>query len=148
MAKFILNKAEVQAKTGLTLVYSFFVLFAVNAAVVYLANKLFPADVVLGTYSISPWWALHHSMTKLSLIAVFAIPFVYYHEWKRGKDYSPKEWMLAYFVVNVVGIWMITRFAENMGMGISHWWVAVLLAVALDWAQGFAMMTVSKFQQR
>lgn len=148
MAKLIMNKAEVQAKTALTLVYSFFVLFAVNALVIYLANALFPADVVLGTYSISSWWALHHSVTKLSLIVTFAIAFVYYHEWKRGKDYSPREWMLAYFAVNTVAVWMITRFAENMGLGISHWWVAVLLAVALDWAQGFAMMTVAKFQQR
>ena len=148
MVKLLVNKAEIQAKVGLTLVFSYFVLFFVNLFVVYIANQLFPQDVVLGTYSLSTWWALHHSMTKLALINTFVIPLVYYHEWKRGSVYSPKEWMLAYFAVNTVAIWGITRFAQVFGLGISHWWVALLLAAALDWAQGIAMMALGKLQIR
>lgn len=148
MVKLLVSKAEIQAKTGLTLIFSFFVLFLVDVFVVYLANQLFPADVVLGTYSISLGWALHHSMARLALINMFVIPLVYYHEWKRGSNYSPKEWMLVYFVVNTLAIWGITRFAEAIGLGISHWWVALLLAAALDWAQGIAMMGLGKLLPR
>jgi hypothetical protein len=54
--------------------------------------------------------------------------------------------MLAYFVVDTLAIYGITRFASVMGIGISHWWVALLLGVALDWTQGMGMMALSKVQ--
>lgn len=148
MAKLFVSKAEIQAKSGLTLIYSFCVLFLVNALVIWVANRLFPHDVVLGTRALTLGWALHLSVTKLTVITTFVIPLVYFHEWKRGQVYSPKEWMITYFLVDTAAVWLIARFAGHLGLGISHWWIAVLLGVALDWVQGFAMMTMSKIQSR
>jgi hypothetical protein len=52
--------------------------------------------------------------------------------------------MLTYFAINIVALWEITRFAENLGLGVSSWVVVILLAAALDWAQGMAMMAAGK----
>jgi hypothetical protein len=83
-------------------------------------------------------------MSALTLFNTFMIPLVHYHEALRGRMYSPKEWMLAYFVLNFVGLWLLGRFAENLGLGLSAWWVSLLLATALDWIQGLAMMALDK----
>lgn len=139
-----LSKEKVQAQHGLMMFYTFLILFAVNSLVIMIANKLFPTHVVLGTYSISYWWALYHSIFKLTVIAVFVMPFITFYEWKNNVMFTPKQWMLTYFVVNIVSIWEITRFAENLGLGVSSWLVVVLLAVALDWVQGMAMMAAGK----
>lgn len=115
--------------------------------VLFIANAIFPANVVLGTYSLTPAWALILVAEKLALIGVLAMPFVTYQEWKREKDFSPRDWMLTYFVVNTVAIWLISRFAANLGFGISSWFVAILLGAALDWVQGLAMMAYGKLVQ-
>lgn len=140
-----LSKEKVQAKHSLMVIYSFFTLFLVNVLVVYLANFFFPAYVVLGTGTISYWWAVCHSMGKLALIGVAAMLLVTYYEWYRGKNFSPKEWMATYLVVNFVGLWAIARFATNLGLGLSSWVVALFLAAILDWVQGLAMMALGKY---
>ena len=138
------SKPNLVSSTGLIIPLSFIVLFAVNTVVLYLANLLFPEFVVLGTFSISASWAIFHSMILLALLDTFAIPVVHYIESKRGAMYTPQEWMLAYFFVNAVGLWVIARFADNLGFGIPVWWVAVLLGVAMDWLQGLAMMMLTE----
>lgn len=142
-----LSKEKVQAKTGLTLIYSYLTLLAVNMLIVYLASLLFPAHIVLGNFAHSPWWGLCLSMSKLTLISTIVIPLVYYHEWQRGKQYTPKEWMTIYLVVDVIAIWLIARFATHFGFGISHWYVALLLGAALDWGQGMGMMLLGKYNK-
>lgn len=142
-----LSKEKVRSQTGLTLIYSYLTLFVVNTLVVYLASLLFPTSVVLGTYALTPFWALMLSVGKLTLISTALIPLVYYYEWKRGKVYSPKEWMILYFVVDTLAIWLIARFADKIGFGISHWYIALLLGAALDWAQGMGMMALAKLNK-
>ncbi len=139
-----LSKEKVQAQHGLMMFYTFLILFVVNALVIMIANKMFPTQVVLGTYSISYWWALYHSVFKLTVISVFVMPFITYYEWKNSVVFSPKQWMLTYFVVNIIAVYEITRYADNLGLGVSSWVVVVLLAAALDWLQGMAMMAAGK----
>lgn len=145
--KAIVSKEEIQAKTGLTLVYSFLTLFVVNALVIYLANWFFPTQIGLGTYALTSFWALLLSVCKLTLIATTIIPLIYYHEWQRGKMYTPKEWMLVYFVVDTLAIYGITRFASVLGLGIAHWYLALLLGAVLDWAQGMGLMALGKLNK-
>ena len=133
---------------GIILVISFVVLFAVNSLVVYLSSLWFSNHVVLGTFTITPVWALIHAMGTLSLINTFAIPFLNQYEADRGKKLSSTEWMLAYFIVNFAGIWLITRFADQLGFGISSWVVAVVLAAVLDIFQGMAMMSLERKRTR
>lgn len=135
-----LSKEKVQAMHGLMMLYSFLVIFVVNNLVLHLANMLFPAQVVLGTYSISHWWAMYHSMFKLSVIVTFVMPLITYYEWKNNVTFSPKQWMMAYFVVNFASLYEITRFSENLGLGVSSWVVLLLLAFAFNMAQGISMM--------
>lgn len=139
-----LSKIKVQAQTGLMLVYSFLTLMLTNVLVLLLANLLFPSQVVLGTFSVPYWWAIHNSMFKLSVIATFVMPLVAYYEWKNNTTFTPKQWMISYFFVNLVALWGITRFAENMGLGVSSFGVLILLTAAFDWVQGIAMLTLGK----
>lgn len=131
-------------ETGLIIPLSFFVLFAINALVIAVANSLFPEHVVLGNATITRTWAIIHSMSTLALINTFLIPVVHYHEVVRGRMYSNKEWMIAYFFINFIGVWAVARFANTLGFGITGWWVALALALVLDWLQGIGMMALSK----
>lgn len=130
------------------LVITYFILFTVNSLVIYLANLWFPQNVVLGTQSLSPTWALFLSMGVLSLINTFAIPFMNQYEKSRQQPLTPKDWMAAYFGINFIGLWLVTRAAEQLGLGITSWLVAAILAVILDVFQGIAMIRVEKLRLR
>lgn len=131
---------------GLVLVVTYFVLFVVNGLVVLLANSLFPQQIVLGTQYITKGWAVIHSVGTLALLNTFALPFVREYEKSGGKMLTPTEWMVAYFIINFVGVWVVARFAQQLGFGISSWMVALVLAAVLDVVQGAAMMQVEKLR--
>jgi hypothetical protein len=139
-----LSKEKVQAQHGLMMLYTFIILFLTNSLVLILAHALSPEHVVLGTYSISYWWAIYHSMFKLTVINVFVMPLVTYYEWKNGVTATPKQWMLTYLIVNFVAIWCITRFSESLGLGVTSWFVVLVLAAVFDMVQGLVMMQVGK----
>ena len=133
---------------GIVLVVTYFILFAVNSAVLYLASFWFPQYFVLGTMSITKPWAIAHSMGILAIINTFATPFINYYETSRSKMFAPKDWMIIYFAVNFVGVWLVTRFADNLGFGITSWLVVAILALALDVVQGAAMMQLEKLRTK
>ena len=139
-----LSKEKVQAQHGIMVIYTFATLFVVNSFVLYLAHMLFPNSIVLGTASISMVWAIYHSMLKLTLVATFVMMLVTVYEWKNKVVFTPKQWMSTYLVVNFVALWGISRFADNLGLGFSSWFVILLFAGALDMVQGMAMMAVGE----
>jgi hypothetical protein len=139
-----LSKEKVQAQHGLMMIYSFIALFLTNALVLMFANSFFPQSLVLGTYSISYWWAIYHAMFKLSVVGTFVMPLVTYYEWKNGTIFTPGQWMITYFVVNFVVLWGVTRFSESLGFGVSSVYVLALFALVLDMAQGMVMMQMGK----
>lgn len=132
--------------TGMTLVASFATLAAVHAVVLLLAHYFFPTQVVLGTHSMSLYWALFHSTLIFTVITTFAIPFAHLYENMRKKMLVSHEWMVLYAVLNFVALWVITRYSEQFGLGISAWWVVAILALVLDVVQGAAMMFVEKMR--
>lgn len=132
--------------TGTILVLTYFALFAVNAVVLYVANMFFPKQIVLGTMSMDTTWAIVHSMAALALIGTFALPFIRQYENSRKKMLSSMEWMVYYLILNVVGVWVITRFSDQFGLGVSGWYVVVGLAVVLDIVQGAVMMGLQKMR--
>lgn len=131
---------------GMVMVITYAVLLLVNAAVIVLANNFFPAQVVLGAAHIPFWHAVVMSSGKLALLGTFAIPFVREMEARRGEMLNTQEWMLAYFFINAIGLWLVARFAQQLGLGIASWRVVVVLAVVLDLVQGAAMMQVEKWR--
>lgn len=144
MVKLILNERELQAKQGVMIVLSFFVLFLCNTLALYLANLLFPTNVVLGTFALTPFWALMLAGGKLTIISLLVMLLVPYKEWKTKKDLKPTDWMKLYFVVNTVSLYLVTRFAEIYGLGVSSWVVIVALALFMDVVQGITMMQFGK----
>lgn len=137
-AKGMMNNA------GIMVVFSFLALMLVNTIVILLANMFFPENVVLGNMSLTANWAAFLSMAALSLIGAFAIPFFHYWEDTRGSLLSTTEWMRYYFVLNFVGVWLITRAAGQFGLGVSSWYVVVALAAAFDIVQGLSMTMLEK----
>lgn len=136
------GKSKINPYTGIILVKSFFALLAVNVLVIALANKLFPESVVLGTHALNVFWVLVHVGSTLAIIDTLTIPLIHEYENMRGKMLSGWEWMMKYFAINFVAIWLITRFSEQFGMGISAWWWAAILALVIDVLQGGVMMTL------
>ena len=135
-----------EAHTCMILVYSYFALFFVNGLVVYLASMYFPANVVLGTLHIPKLWAVIHSMGALALINTFAIPVLRAYERSKDTMVTNRDWIVAYFFINFGGIWIITRFADQLGFGITSWVIALVLAAILDAFQGVVMMQLEKYR--
>ena len=134
--------------TGMIWVASYGVLFVCNAVVLWLANWLFPNQVVLGTMTINVIGAIALSMGVFSLIGLFVIPFVRLIENRNQTMFTPRDWMVLYLIVNVVGIWVLGRFAEQLGMGIASWMVAVALGAVMDVVQGIGMMWLEKYREK
>lgn len=130
----------------MTLVATFVVMLVVNSVVLYLANAFVPEMVVLGTMSMSAAWAIVHSMGTLALVDTLALPFMYQLETWKGRALTSAEWMFQYFVVNFAVLYLITRFSDQFGLGVSSWFVVVVLAIVLDMVQGLAMMQLGKMQ--
>ena len=122
------------------MVKSFIAMFLVNVGVVFVANRFFPTFVVLGTHRLSPLMSLLTSMAVLSLIVTGAMPVIEWVKKEHKLKLKDKDWMIIYWLVNIVGLWVVSRFAETLGLGISSWVVAVVLAFFLDMAQGVVMM--------
>jgi hypothetical protein len=139
-----LSKEKVQAQHGLMMILTLITLFIVNNLVLHVANMIFPDQIVLGSASVSHWWAMYHSMFKLSVICTMVMPLVTMYEWKNKVVFTPKQWMVTYFVINFGALWIISRFAENFGLGFSSWFVILLFAGVLDMVQGMAMMALGE----
>ena len=131
---------------GMMLVISYALTLVVNVLVLYLAQMWFPQYIVLGTVSLTATWALWLSMGKLALLNTLAIPFFTEWEHRRGKTLSSMDWMVGYFLVNFAGLWLVTRYAEVFGLGVTSWMVVAGLALALDFVQGMAMMKLEKWR--
>jgi len=143
-----MKKKLVNKHTGIMLVISFFILFAVNSLVLYFANLLFPTQIVLGNQSVTYGWSFIHSMATLAILNIFLVPLVREYENKIGKMISPMCWMKTYFIANFIGLWILARFANQLGMGLSSWVVALFLALALSVIQGIALMLVEKSKKK
>ena len=131
---------------GMMLVITFVATLLTNVVVLYLVQSWFPQYPVLGTMSLTATWALWLSMGKLALINTLAIPFFTEWEHRRGKKLTSMDWMAGYFVVNVAGLWLITRYAEVFGLGVTSWLVIAGLALVLDFVQGLVMMKLEKWR--
>ncbi len=122
----------------------YFVHFALNALVLSLATLLAPKAVVFGTEFISPSWGVFHAVSLLSLIGILFVPVFELVRENIQRELSMQDWMLGYFIINFISVWVISRFAEQLGFGISAWWVGAIVAVFLDFAQGFGASLVYK----
>jgi len=122
----------------------YFVFWIINSVTIVVANVIFPTLIVLGTANISFWWAVLHSMGKLALIRILAVPAIEYFQEKQGRAANRSSWKFELLAVNFVGLWVVSRFPEQFGLGLSSWWVALMLAVILNATQGWVMKMIYK----
>lgn len=134
----------VSPNTGILTVYTFFTLLLVNSIVLYIAQIIRPSNIVIGTHALGYFWGIGMSMGKLALIGTLAMPIIHEIENRRGRMFSDMEWIASYFVINFVSLWIITRFSEQFGLGVTSWYVVVILAAIMDVVQGVAMMSLQK----
>ncbi|PWU23533.1 hypothetical protein C5B42_02690 [Candidatus Cerribacteria bacterium 'Amazon FNV 2010 28 9'] len=132
--------------TGMMFTISFVIVAIVNALVIGLANIYFPKQVVLGTMSLTTLWAIILSASTISLLTLLVMPFLRVYEMNRKKMMSPIELMIAYFFVNVVSLWLVTRVSQVFGLGVSSFIIVLILGFILDMVQGIIMMQVDKMR--
>lgn len=133
---------------GMMFVMSFFAMALANGLVLWAAHTSLPESIVLGTISLNKIWALVLPSATLSLIGMLALPFLSELENRRKKTLSPVEMTLAYFLINFVSVWLLTRFSEVFGLGVTSWVIVLGLAVALDIIQGVVMVSLQKIRLR
>ncbi|HEX7018054.1 MAG TPA: hypothetical protein VF209_04075 [Patescibacteria group bacterium] len=118
--------------------------FLAHSAIIYLANMWFPNSVVLGTNVISPMMGILYSMVVFTLLTVGSIPVIELVSTQMRIKMMSLHWFGTFAVINTVGLWIVARFAEQLGMGLSSWMVAVALAVVMDIAQGMLVQVASR----
>lgn len=117
--------------------------FIANAIVFYLANRLFPTQLVLGTHLLTPFAALMYANFVFTLLLVGATPVIEAVAEQTQTKLKDMHWMGLYFVINTAALWFVARFAEQLGLGIASWLVAVLVAIVLDFVQGMVVKVVT-----
>ncbi|MCL4208668.1 hypothetical protein KJZ63_03500 [Patescibacteria group bacterium] len=127
---------------------TFFLMWLVNALVIALANVVFPNNIVLGTMSLSYYMALLLSSGVLAWVATLVLPLFTEIEMRKQMVLTPQHWMLGYLIINVVSLWVLARFAEAIGLGISSWVYVLGMAAVLDFVQGMVMMAYGEAQKK
>lgn len=125
--------------TGRQLTMTFIAFFVIHAVIIYLANRFFPGNVVLGNHFFSPMMGLLYVTVPFTIIAVGAMPLIAEVAEMMKRKLSNMHWMVAYLIINTAAIWVLARFAEWIGMGISSWMVALGLSVIVTFLQGMVI---------
>ncbi|MGD9129139.1 MAG: hypothetical protein PVJ09_01460 [Candidatus Woesebacteria bacterium] len=121
----------------LTVMFGLFLL--VHSVIIYVASMWFKEAVILGTHVFSPIAALVNSMITFTLIVVAATPVIEFISEQLKIKLTCLHWSVLHFFINAGALWLVARFAEQLGMGISSWKVVVVLALVFDLAQALLM---------
>ena len=110
----------------------FLAFWLVNSAIFYFAPFILVGMIVTGNARLAPFLAAIVSGFLLTVADAVTVPI--FESLKiRLKD--EWQWALAYLFVNVLGVWVIARYADLTGVGVASAWVAVLLGVIFNLAQ-------------
>lgn len=108
--------------------------FIATVAVFFLVNRLFGQYLVFGNISISWLQALLTASFGVALIASVVKPIL--HD-DFAIELSDKAWTVVYLVANMGTIYLMTRttLSNAVGMGVTGFWVSVMLGVVITAAQ-------------
>lgn len=104
----------------------------VNSVIFYFAPYVLVGMVVTGNERLGPFMAALISGLILTVADVITMPVF---ESLKIKLKDEWQWSLAYLFVNVLGVWIIARYADLTGVGIASAWVAVMMGVIFNLAQ-------------
>jgi len=108
----------------------YFSYWLVNAFVIYLAAKIFPNSVVLGTWKFSSVEAAIYSSFWLTILIWTTWDFVFSKVKK--VNFNGNLLSIFYFwMMNGLSVWLVARFSQYTGLGIDSWlWAAILGGIA------------------
>lgn len=113
----------------------------VSFAVFWLANKVFPEDFVLGNWKFSPIEAAIYSSFWLVVFVWVVWDFLI----SRGVKFKEGLAVYLYFwAVNAVGIWLVSKLSQILGLGIRSYIWAIGVAFVVNLAQRIARRFVTK----
>ena len=106
--------------------------WVVNSLLFYLSPLVFGKLVVAGNARLTANLASLISGLIVTLADTLTMPVFKYFKIKLKDEW---QWALAFLFVNVVTVWLIARYADLTGVGVSGAWVAVFLGTPLNLAQ-------------
>lgn len=110
----------------------FLAFWLVNSLIFYFAPFVLNGMVVVGNVRLASFMASVISGFLLTLAVSVTMPIFTSLKIKLTDEW---QWALAYLFVNVVALWVIARYADLTGFGISNAWVAIILGVVFNLAQ-------------
>jgi hypothetical protein len=113
----------------------------VNGILVYIAGLTAPAGVVLGNQTVSPAASSAFFGYILSTIIILVQPAM---DLGKLKLSEPKHLAFLYLVVNTAAVWVLTRLALIVGVGISAFWWAGVLGLILMLGQWLVWRALTK----
>jgi hypothetical protein len=126
------------------LVIMYAVLLVVHLIVFAVLGFVFPNVMVFGTHQVSVLAGLLMSSIVFTFLTIGAIPVIEAVQSTLKIKLSNMQWMVAYYVLDFVSLWVLARFAEQLGMGISSWKAIAFIAILFDCAQGLAITSLMK----
>lgn len=108
---------------------SFMLYWAGNSFTFLVADISFPHFFELGNVPLSPSYAALTAGFILALVIALVEPVFTTLNIHVKHDGT---WALIYWVINSEVIWGIARFAEYIGLGISAYWVAAVVAATVN----------------
>jgi hypothetical protein len=110
-----------------------------NSAVVYAFYLVFPNDVVLGNWRFGP--------IESAIYAGFWVTFFVWVLWDfaiaKGVRFDSGAVTLGYFwLANVFAFWLVSRFSQYAGLGITSYLWALAIGIAAYLVQRFAWRLV------
>lgn len=119
----------------------FVVFWAINALLFYFLPFVFVGMVVTGNARLTPFLASVISGFLLSVTDALVMPACAYLHLKFKAQW---QWSMAFLVVNMLGVWLIARYADLTGVGVTNAWTAALVGVLSTVVQWVAWMMIGK----
>lgn len=112
----------------------FLLYWLVNTFVIYVMGLAFPDALVLGNARLFEIEAAVYSAFWLTFFVWCMWDFIFI----RGVKLEPAPLgFLYFFVVNALGVWLVSRYSQYTGLGIVHYGWALLLGLVTDSLQRF-----------
>lgn len=104
----------------------------VNAIVLYVGSILFPAQIVLGNYTLPPILAALATGVLLTGVMALTESIIKYFKLKIKKE---MHFAMVYLAGNILGLWVLARLANYTGFGVSSYVVVIILGLLLNTLQ-------------
>lgn len=113
----------------------------VSSVLIYILGMMMPSGVVLGNQYISPVQASAFFGYMLSTIVILIQPVM---DLLKVKLADPNRQAIVYFAVNTIAVWVLTRLALMVGVGIVAFWWAGILGLVLMLGQWLVWGVLTK----